>query len=284
MGLRLLESLDEAIVLPLQLGHLEFERLPVIPVRHGLQYQAAAVPARPHPARIDDTRPRARVNSKAVERPPLDKRYQARQCTSSVCRLRFPVDDGSALGERCPHCGEATERTDGPYQTFPAPRGRPRALQLEVLLDNVRALTNVGSVFRTADGVGVGHVHLCGFSPTPEHPKLAKTALGAEHSVRWSRHPSALEAATKLVGLGHRIWVIEAGEGSVSVFDPRTRSALEAEDSPVTLVIGHEVSGVDPRIAALAQRIIFVPMQGTKGSLNVGVAFGVVAYALLHGG
>lgn len=213
----------------------------------------------------------------------MDKRYQARRCGAPGCGLRFPVDEGSPLGASCPHCGAATELVDAPYQTFPADEGTPHALQLEVLLDNVRSLTNVGSIFRTADGAGVGHIHLGGFTPTPEHPKLAKTALGAERSIPWTHHPDTVAAAAHLSANGLHLWALEAGPASQSVFDARTRAAVSETEGPVVLVVGHEVSGVDPRILAQCERVLHVPMQGVKGSLNVGVAFGVATYTLRHG-
>ena len=219
-----------------------------------------------------------------MNRAPLDKRYQARKCTADRCGLRFPVDEGSELGRQCPRCGAPTEPVDTPYKTFPAARGEPAAVTLEILLDNVRSLTNVGSIFRTSDGVGVSHVHLGGITPTPDHPKLAKTALGAERALGWTHHPDACAAAGLLAADGRRLWAIEAGDASRSVFGGEVRSALDTSDAPIVLVLGHEVSGIDPRIAALCERTLHVPMQGSKGSLNVGVAFGVVAYTLRHGG
>jgi len=219
-----------------------------------------------------------------MDRAPLDKRYQARKCSAEGCGLRFPVNEGSALGEQCPRCGAPTELVDTPYLTYPAARGEPSVVVLEVLLDNVRSLTNVGSIFRTSDGVGVSHVHLGGITPTPDHPKLAKTALGAERSIAWTHHPDACAAAADLAAGGRRLWAIEAGPASGSVFSEDARAALGSSNAPIVLVLGHEVSGLDPRIAGLCERMLHVPMQGAKGSLNVGVAFGVVAYTLRHGG
>lgn len=218
-----------------------------------------------------------------MDRPPLAKRYQARRCTAEACGLRFPVEETSDLGASCPLCGVPTERVDAPYQTFPANRGEPRALTIEVLLDNVRSLTNVGSIFRTADGAGVAHIHLGGITPTPKHPKLAKTALGAERSVPWTHHPDPCKAASALAARGHRLWALEANATSASVFALETLQAASGPaDATIVLVVGHEVSGVDPRILALCERVVHVPMQGVKGSLNVGVAFGVVTYTLRH--
>jgi 23S rRNA (guanosine2251-2'-O)-methyltransferase len=198
------------------------------------------------------------------------------------------VAEGSALGERCPACGAPTEVTDQAYSTHGAPAAEedPTRLRVEALLDNIRSLRNVGSMFRTADGAGVGHLYLGGVTPTPEHPKLAKTALGAERSVPWSRHPDACVVAEQLGAQGRRLWALEGGSHSMSLFDPRVAQAVgerRAASQTVVLVLGHEVSGVDPRIVDRCERVLHLPMMGHKGSLNVSVALGVAAYWLRFG-
>lgn len=155
----------------------------------------------------------------------------------------------------------------------------PPGLRLEVLLDNVRSLSNVGSIFRAADGAGVAHITLGGVSPTPDHPKLAKTALGAERSVPWGHHPDPVAAALGLLQRGCRLWAIEGGPRSASLFEPSIMAARPVEGT-VVLVLGHEVSGVDPRVLALCERVLHLPMEGSKSSLNVSVAFGIAAYTL----
>jgi 23S rRNA (guanosine2251-2'-O)-methyltransferase len=216
------------------------------------------------------------------------RRFRARRCTA--CGLRFPVEDGSEvaarLGASCPLCaGGVTELVDEAYVTHTAPARRERDAEprcvLGALVDNVRSLRNVGSIVRTADGVGVELLVLGGITPTPAHPSLAKTSLGAERTVPWRGRPDPLAAAIECQAEGWRLWAIEAGPRAVSLFDPEVRSA--ARDQRVMLVLGHEVSGVDPRIVELCERVLFVPMLGHKGSLNVSVAFGVAAYALRFG-
>jgi len=209
--------------------------------------------------------------------------FVTRQCSRDSCRLRFPVAADSRLGDRCPHCGADTivdvaydshEARDAGAEKIP---GAP----LEVLLDNVRSLRNVGSMFRTADGAGVSHMHLCGFTPTPEHPQMAKTALGAEASVPWTLHRDGAAAAAWLQSSGRRLWALEGGPRShaLGVDD----AAAAREGAPVVLVLGHEVSGVDPRILERCERVLRLPMLGIKGSLNVSVAFGIAVYWLRFG-
>jgi tRNA G18 (ribose-2'-O)-methylase SpoU len=170
---------------------------------------------------------------------------------------------------------------DTPWSTEAAPApARSAPLVLEVLIDNVRSLRNVGSIFRTADGAGIAHVYLGGISPTPVHPKLAKTALGAERSVAWTHEPDPVALAARLVGEGRRLWALEGGPASRNLLDPAVLA--EALPGPVVLVVGHEVSGVDPRVLALCERVVHLPMAGLKTSLNVSVALGIAAYALRY--
>nr|WP_276599692.1 TrmH family RNA methyltransferase [Nannocystis sp. SCPEA4] len=147
------------------------------------------------------------------------------------------------------------------------------------MLDNVRSLKNVGSMFRTADGVGVAHMHLAGFTPTPDHPTMAKTSLGAEKTVPWTLHRDGAAAAAWLVDAGCRLWALEGGPRATPWFEAlRDRSG-----PPIVLVVGHEVSGIDPRILTRCERVLALPMLGIKGSLNVSVAFGVALYSLRFG-
>jgi 23S rRNA (guanosine2251-2'-O)-methyltransferase len=207
-------------------------------------------------------------------------RHQQRKCES--CGLRFPVAAGSELGASCPLCSAPTSFIDDPYDTHEVHDIRlavgPR---VEALLDNVRSLSNVGSIFRTADGAAVEHLHLCGFTPTPAHPKLAKTALGAERSVAWSHHADSTKTADALRESGKRLWALEGGPTSRDLFE-LVADAGGPGDAPIVLVLGHEVSGVDPRVAARCEEIVRIPMAGIKGSLNVSVAFGIAAYLLRH--
>lgn len=214
------------------------------------------------------------------------RRFRARHCGGPTgCGLRFPVDDSSVLGASCPLCRSPTSFVDEPYETPQVPRATAThptpAGRLGALFDNLRSLRNVGSMFRTADGVGLELVVLGGITPTPAHPGFAKTALGAESSVPWRADADALRAAAQCVEQGWELWALEGGAGATSLFAPQ--NVDDARGRAVMLVVGHEVSGVDPRILALCERVLFVPMAGIKGSLNASVAFGIAAYVLRHG-
>jgi tRNA G18 (ribose-2'-O)-methylase SpoU len=167
------------------------------------------------------------------------------------------------------------------YEEHKAPRctAGPSLPRIEVLLDNIRSVYNVGSIFRTADAAGIARVHLCGITPTPDHPRLRKTALGADASVPWDYSSSGLASAADLQARGFRLWALEGGDRSGSIFS--CTSGLSSE--PVVLVIGNEVCGVDPAIISLCERVLGIPMQGVKTSLNTAVAFGIAVFTLVHG-
>jgi 23S rRNA (guanosine2251-2'-O)-methyltransferase len=221
--------------------------------------------------------------SKVISEYVSSVRHQQRKCESPACGLRFPVAEGSELGSSCPLCRSPTHFIDEPYTTHEVHETRIAAgPRVEGLLDNVRSLSNVGSIFRTADGAQVEHLHLCGFTPTPAHPKLAKTSLGAERSVAWSQHGDPTVIADHLRESGKRLWALEGGPRSRDLFE-LVPEAGGPGDAPIVLVLGHEVSGVDPRVVARCDEVVRIPMAGIKGSLNVSVAFGIAAYLLRYG-
>ena len=204
-----------------------------------------------------------------------------RQCENPGCRFRFPLEQGSTRGKRCPKCGALTQVIDFPYadRGITPPAQPPVTPQVEALLDNVRSTFNVGAMFRTADGAGLRCMHLCGITPTPDNPKIGKTALGAEQAQPWDYHLNALDAADALKEQGLRLWALEGGEQAQSLFD----TAPDLPGAPILLVVGNELSGVDPDLLARCERVIAIPMQGSKRSLNVAIAFGVAAYFLRYG-
>lgn len=153
-------------------------------------------------------------------------------------------------------------------------RERKERRELAVLVDNVRSAWNVGSILRTADGFGFDHAFLCGITPTPEQAEVRKTALGAEQFVTWSHHKDAVKLVEWLKTEGWQIWALEFVEGAVPI-----RSA-EGDEHKIVLIVGSEVTGVDPGLLALANQIVYLPMHGQKRSFNVAVAFGAAAFAL----
>ena len=146
-------------------------------------------------------------------------------------------------------------------------------LPLCVVLNNIRSLHNVGTIFRTADGAGVEKIWLCGITGYPPQSGIAKTALGAEEHVPWEYREDILGLLKELKVKGYQIVLLEQMQGSVS------HEVFKAK-SPVCLVIGNEVDGVTDSLQNLSDAAIEIEMDGIKNSLNVAVAFGIAVYQL----
>jgi tRNA G18 (ribose-2'-O)-methylase SpoU len=143
-----------------------------------------------------------------------------------------------------------------------------------VLLDNIRSAWNVGSILRSADGFGFGHAYLCGITPTPEVDAVRKTALGAEEFVTWSHHKDAVKLVKGLKLEGWKVAALEEDQRAIPI------SQFIDSSQPVVLILGSEVTGVDPELLDLADSILYIPMRGQKRSFNVANAFSIAAYAL----
>ena len=142
-----------------------------------------------------------------------------------------------------------------------------------IVLDNVRSMSNVGSVFRSADAFLAESIYLCGITGVPPHPEIRKTALGATESVAWKYFKKTIEAITELKSEGYRIIGIEQAEGAISLND-----FLPEKDIKYALVFGHEVNGVDQEIINICDHVIEIPQFGTKHSLNIAVSAGIVLW------
>ena len=148
-------------------------------------------------------------------------------------------------------------------------------LPVAVLLDNVRSMYNVGAFFRTADGVALQQLCLCGITAHPPKKAIAKTALGAEESVPWTHDWDAIHQATLLRQSGFQIAAIETNPQAEDLFAWQPRF-------PVCVAFGHEVDGLRAELIALADVHVRIPMLGQKNSLNVATAGGIVLYELLR--
>jgi 23S rRNA (guanosine2251-2'-O)-methyltransferase len=152
-----------------------------------------------------------------------------------------------------------------------------KKLPLVVVLDNVRSMYNVGSVFRTADAFRIEKICLCGITSTPPHSEIHKTALGAEMSVDWQSYPDAIQAVEELKKQGYYVFSIEQVEGSVKLPE------LELEkDTKYAVVLGNEVKGVDQKVVDISDGCIEIPQYGTKHSLNVSVTAGIIMWTFLE--
>ena len=148
-------------------------------------------------------------------------------------------------------------------------------LPAAVLLDNVRSMYNVGAFFRTADAASIQKLYLCGITARPPMKAITKTALGAEDTVSWEHAWEALPLAESLRARGYEMAAIETSNHAVDLFDWTPRF-------PVCVVFGHEVDGIRPELAALCDTHVRIPMLGTKHSLNVATAGGIIMYELLR--
>ncbi len=148
---------------------------------------------------------------------------------------------------------------------------------LTVLLDNVRSLHNVGSLFRTADALALEQLVLAGITGTPPHPELEKTALGAEESVSWIHVDDPLQCVIDFKKRGYKICVLEQAHDSIPLqhFNPE-------DDGKYLLVIGNEVKGVDQRIVDIADFLLEIPQEGIKHSLNVSVSAAMAIWQLVR--
>lgn len=146
-------------------------------------------------------------------------------------------------------------------------------MPLVVVLDDVRSLYNVGSVFRSCDAFRVEAVYLCGITATPPHPEIHKTALGGEDSVAWRHFADASEAVDELRRRGYHVWATEQVEGSTKLQD----LALP-EAAGYAVVLGNEVKGVQQAVVDRCDGCLEIPQFGTKHSLNVSVTAGIVVW------
>lgn len=147
-----------------------------------------------------------------------------------------------------------------------------------VVLDNIRSVHNVGSVFRTADAFLIEAICICGYTPDPTHRQMNKTALGATDTVNWLRFETAIEAVHDLKEKGYTVYGIEQATESLSLEQYKA-----APGKKIAVVFGNEVTGVQEDVLKACDGCIEIPQSGTKHSLNISVAAGIVLWQLVHG-
>lgn len=212
------------------------------------------------------------------------------QCPNPRCRLTFEIPaDREGKNGPCPSCGQViTYRSLAIIKEIqrqherralvpPASReaGPPRSFS--ALIEDIRSLGNVGSIFRTADGAGFAPLYLCGITGCPPHKSIAKTSLDAEAHIAWEHHASALEVLPGLREQGVQTIALERTGTSELLDNALRRGAIKP---PLCLIVGNEVAGISAETLAQATLQCHLPMRGVKASLNVAVAFGVAAYAI----
>lgn len=216
------------------------------------------------------------------------------QCPNPACKLIFDVpEDRAGKNGPCPDCGQViTFRSLEIIRAIERERQRREAQGTQhgaqvpdparpapfcALLEDIRSLWNVGSIFRTADGAGIGQLYLCGITGCPPRKEIAKTSLGAEDHLAWGYYAGALEVLPALKAAGVQIVGLEKSGNSEPLEAALTRGALRM---PLCMVVGNEVAGVSAESLGLCDLVCHLPMRGIKQSLNVAVAFGVGAYLI----
>jgi 23S rRNA (guanosine2251-2'-O)-methyltransferase len=151
-----------------------------------------------------------------------------------------------------------------------------------VVLDNIRSMHNVGSVFRTGDAFLIQSIYLCGYTPQPPHRDIHKTALGATETVTWRHFPATVDAIASLKEEGYTVLAVEQTVGSMRLNELGAAFAGASAAKPVAMVFGNEVTGVDPAALALCDGSVEIPQWGMKHSLNVSIAAGIVLWELVR--
>ena len=146
---------------------------------------------------------------------------------------------------------------------------------ISILVEDIRSVYNVGSIFRTADSFGAEKIYLTGITSFPPRDDLHKTALGAEESVAWEYDKNSVQLAKKIKKQGIQLVLIEQTKESKNIFDINI-------DFPICFIVGNEVDGVSEALSELADIHLEIPMNGIKQSLNVSVATGIIGYELLR--
>ncbi|MDX9893760.1 MAG: RNA methyltransferase [Patescibacteria group bacterium] len=142
-----------------------------------------------------------------------------------------------------------------------------------LVLENIRSLFNVGSMFRCADVFAVSKIFLCGYTGTPPRSQISKTALGADEWISWEHKTQTAQLLKNLKKQGFAIVALEAGQGGKLLPDFKAQF-------PLVLVVGNEIDGVSKKVLALADETLEIPMLGQKESLNVAIACGIALYQL----
>ncbi len=208
----------------------------------------------------------------------MSETYKIFECGNPSCRFRCPQTPTDRILAACPFCGSTGTSADydfhdDEFANLSSDLDQPH---VEVLVDNLRSIYNVGSIFRSSDGAGIRRLFLGGYTPTPEHPKLKKTGLGSEWTVSWDSVRNGLDLVLAKKTEGYQIWSLERTASAISIF----KAAPANSEPPILLVVGNERIGVDPEILRISDQVVFIPMSGMKRSLNVATAFGIAAYAL----
>lgn len=213
------------------------------------------------------------------------------RCPNPDCLQVFATQGFVDNKGACPHCGQALTARVMAFAEI-AQREQDRHTSagtacgdfaydqqgelLTALVEDIRSLWNVGSIFRSADGAGFSRLFLTGITGCPPRKEIAKVSLGAEESVAWCYHWNSLHVLRELKTRGVFILGLERNEQSTPLADFRMTKA----EQRICLVVGNEVSGLSQQVLSQCDAVCDLPMRGLKESLNVAVAFGIASYAI----
>jgi tRNA(Leu) C34 or U34 (ribose-2'-O)-methylase TrmL len=152
---------------------------------------------------------------------------------------------------------------------------------LVVVMDNIRSMHNVGSVFRTSDAFLIAGICLCGFTPQPPHRDIQKTALGATDSVDWLYYEKTTDAVVALKEQGYKVYAIEQTQGSISLENFKS-FLTQQETGSVAFVFGNEVDGVNSDVLTICDGAVEIPQYGMKHSLNISIAAAIVLWEMVR--
>jgi 23S rRNA (guanosine2251-2'-O)-methyltransferase len=145
------------------------------------------------------------------------------------------------------------------------------------VFDNIRSVYNVGALFRTSVGLGLKRIFLCGITPTPNHKHFSKSSLGSETEVTWEKTLNCVDQIFFLKEIGYLIISIENSYNSIPIHDLNINNIKHKK---IALVVGNEISGIDPDVLSISDKIISIPINGKNKSFNVTTAFGIALYYL----
>jgi len=201
-----------------------------------------------------------------------------RECSNPQCTFRFPDLKTDFEIAYCPKCGALASVAYCVNSSMVDQFVLKSKSEMVLLLDNIRSVYNVGSIIRTCEGLGIREIILGGITPTPDHPRMNKTGLGAIPNIKWQYVNNTLKKSADLKSRGYQLICLESTQTALSI------DSVDGNDlrNPVCLVVGNENLGVDPGIQAISDLVVAIPMAGEKESFNVSVAFGIAAFYLIQ--
>ncbi len=204
--------------------------------------------------------------------------FQIFECQNPHCRFRFPSNLTIEVFQNCPLCKNKLQPVGKPFANQKK-GNKPQIFspqKIRLLLDNLRSTHNVGSIFRTANCASISHIYCCGTTPTPNHSKFSKSSLTADETISWSYERNSLDIVQGNKQEGCAVVSVEVADNATSVF---ANSLMKVRSGCILLVVGNEISGVDPMILDESDSVVYIPMLGTKTSLNVSIAAAIALYS-----